>query len=74
MKIAEHVKEILIEKNLDDKYIAAKMELFNDNQTRLEQLRNAKFLDQTGRKMLAEKFGATASDLNGFYDTLDLIV
>jgi hypothetical protein len=73
-KISEHVKEILIERGLEDGYIADKMELFNDEQTRLEQLRKAKFLDQVGRTMLAERFGARAQDLNGFYDTFDLIV
>lgn len=73
-KISEHVKEILIERGLEDGYIADKMELFNDEQTRLEQLRKAKFLDQVGRTMLAKRFGARAQDLNGFYDTFDLIV
>lgn len=39
------------------------MQLFNDEQTRLEQLQKAKFLDQQSRDLLAKKFGLTVEEL-----------
>lgn len=72
MSIAKKVEEVMLERQLSESYILNKMQMFNDEQTRLEQLQKASFLDQAGRKILAEKFGSTLDALNGFYSTVNI--
>ena len=74
MSISKKVEEVMLERELSESYILNKMQLFNDEQTRLEQLQKAKFLDQPSRDLFAKKFGLTVEELNGFYNTFDSII
>lgn len=68
MKIAEHVHQILIEKGLDAPYISEKMNLFKGVTDELEALIKARFLDEEGRAMLAERTVFSKRDLDGFFE------
>ena len=68
LSLMQDVREILKEKGLNDIDIYGKLIRLSDAKSNLELIAMTRFLDNQGRKMLAERKGFCIKELEGFYE------